>query len=217
MRSTRQRCNWNAVFRQITWSSVLQATIREHAHLVFDSGRDVEPVELTRHKIADMIVSLSLQYQPSRWTHDAIQFTDELRRRSIQQTVTVIQSGQYERPNKCMARIDCQRTSDRTELTKLKIRRPDELWNLTGEHEICVNRDAETSNVCWCHNCTTVYCHWWRCWDIGQSSRWSEPYHFRFGWIEAQSIRCHPRANPLHTGTETRAQSATVTRQTVLI
>ena len=62
MRSTRQRCDRNAVFRQVTWNSVFQATKREHAHLVFDYGRDVEPVELISHEIADVIKPLPLRY-----------------------------------------------------------------------------------------------------------------------------------------------------------
>ena len=123
----------------------------------------------------------------------------------------------YESPNECMARFHWQRTSDWTELAKLIVRHPDELGDMTGEHQTCVDRDAETPDLCRCHYCAAVYCYWCRCRSIGQSSCWSEPYHFRFRWIEAQSIRSHPRPNPLHAGTETRAQGATVTRQTVLI
>ena len=92
MRSTRQWCNKKAVFWQITRSGVLQAIKCEQAHLIFDSGRDVKPVELIPHESVDMIGidrTAAASISAELLTHDAIQSTDELRRRSIQQTVAV--------------------------------------------------------------------------------------------------------------------------------
>ena len=61
------------------------------------------------------------------------------------------------------ARVHWQRTSDWTELAKYIVRRPDELGDMTGEHQTCVDRDAETPDSCRCHHCAAVYCHWCRC------------------------------------------------------
>ena len=96
MRSSSYSSNGSALDGKIPRCRVIQATESKERHLEFDSRSDVQPVQLFAHRITDMIGTLTLQDQTCSTPQHAVKSIKKIRRRTSQNSITIIQLGDDE-------------------------------------------------------------------------------------------------------------------------
>ena len=107
----------------------------------------MQPMKLITHLLADVVSVLELKYEPGGRTHNTIQSTEQCVRKTGQQAVAIIESGEYESPDDGVCRVNRQGPPDGSNLPQLVEARVDQSCYMIRESEGRVNDDSQASHM----------------------------------------------------------------------
>ena len=88
--SSRNGCDWDAMFDEVARSETVWTTEDEHAQFERDPRSSIEPMESIPDQSRDVTPVLQLQDQTSGSPHNTVQTTQQSSRDAPQQTVAVV-------------------------------------------------------------------------------------------------------------------------------